>query len=337
MKPVKLDSKLKLVFSHTKEPGEWDFAAGDLGGGFYHCHASAVYGAGLIGGDPLFVEARDESGRCVGIAVGTLISSKIWPFSKHCSIATFPATPVAAGDREVELWILQNLEQMLKENGVFRLDFASYHSHNSNDLLKLSGYNLNARNEYEFDLTRDADELFKAFSAKKRNQVRRAEKKFVETHVVESRDAMELVEKLHNLSMERRGGHLSKMSDDFVSLRLDLARSGRTRIFVSYIGDEPVCADLFGVFNGQVYGLRSGSSSVGNKNYAPVHLCWTAIQYFKKEGFALLSLGGAREEEAGLRKFKMELGTTESQQPSGFKVLSRVGSGLDSVRTRLRP
>ena len=329
--------KLKLIISNEKDPVEWDQQASNLGGAFFHCHASAIYNTRLIGGEPLFVEARDESNCCVGIAVGTIVTSKIWPFSRLCRIASFPATPIAAGDRDIEIWLLENIECQLKQSGVFKIVFASYHSHNSNDLLPLSGYNITVRNEYEIDLTREENVLFEALKSKKRNHVRRAEKNGVLTQVVNSSEAVELVEKLHNLSMKRRGLPLSNMREDAVATRRILFDSGRIRVLVSFLEEEPVCAYLLGVFNGHAYGLRSGSSDIGNRKGAPVHLRWTAIEFFKKEGFDILSFGGAHQEESGVRKFKQELGTIESPQPSGHKIISNFGASLDFVRRRLRP
>ncbi|GAG93775.1 unnamed protein product, partial [marine sediment metagenome] len=74
----------------------------------------------------------------------------------------------------------------------------------------------------------------------------------------------------------------------------------------------------------------------GNRCYGPVHLTWTAIAWFKNDGATQLSLGGAKQDEQGLRKFKLEFGTIEQPQPNGRKSISRSGSLLAACRQLVR-
>ena len=102
-----MGERFKLIIANEVDPLEWDQNASKLGGAFFHCHASAIYNAQLIKGEPVFVEAHDESNCCVGIALGVITKSKIWPFSRFCRVLWFPATPIAAGNRNIEKWILE--------------------------------------------------------------------------------------------------------------------------------------------------------------------------------------------------------------------------------------
>ena len=329
-------SMRRLRCSSKIEPTVWDRQAANLGGGFFHCHASAIYSAQIIGAEPLFIEARDKANRCVGLAVGTLLSPRFWPFSRYCRIASFPSTPIAGGDQEAERRLLDNIERKLKRSGVFKIEFASYHSPNSKDLLPSSGYEIGLRHEYKFDLGLDIDSLFKLFHKKKRQQVRKAEKNGIKTYEVNSIEAVELVEHFRKLSLERRGLPGSSVESRAKAARRLLFESGRTRVLISYLSDKAVGAELFGVFNGVVYGLRSGSSDIGNQTHSTVHLNWTAIQLFKEQGFTTYSLGGARKDEESLRNFKKKLGGKETPQPTGGKILSKFGAQLESIRGWLK-
>ena len=326
--------KLKLRSEYDSE--KWDNQVSLLGGEFFHCHASAIYRAKLIGGQTLFFDAQDRTGNCVGVAVGVIATPKTWPLSRYSRIVSFAATPIANGNIEIESWILEQIEQKLEKMGVFRIEFDSYHSRNSNDLLPKHGYDIIMRHEYEFNLKLEIDELFAAISSTKRKHYRKAENGGVTTREVEGFEAVKLVEHFRDLAMDRRALSRAKKDNRVIEARQGLFSSGHTRVLVSDLNEEPVGACIFGVFNNRVYAFRSGSSNIGNDCYSPVHLYWSAVNLFKNEGYCSLGLGGAKENEAGIRKFKQMLGTDESIQPSGSKILSVFGAKLDALRKKLR-
>jgi hypothetical protein len=325
-----------LVVQNKYDPVVWDRQASELGGEFFHSYASTIYRAKLAGGQTLFALAQGATGHCVGIAAGVIATSHFWPFSKYCRVASFAATPTANGDLEIENWLLKHLEMKLRDLGVFRIEFDSYHSRNSVELLPAHGYNIIDRHEYSFDLTINIDELFAAISSTKRKHYRNAEKRGIVTCELNSYEAVELVEYFRNLALERRDLTWTKKAARISEARHELFDSGCTRVLVSYLDDKPVGACIFGIFNNRVYAFRSGSSDEGNANYSPVHLYWTAIKLFKSEGYLSLGLGGAKESEAGIRQFKQMLGAVESCQPCGYKVLAEFGAKLDGIRRKLR-
>ena len=327
---------IKVQCHNHVNPEQWDEQAATLGGGFHHCHAATIYRARALQAEPLFIRAVDDRGRCVGIAAGAVASSRIWPFSRYCRLASFEATPVAGGDAQLEIDLLKTVERYLRDLGVFRIGFSSYHSPNSNRLLPEGDYALTRRAEYSFDLTRSLDELFNAFHSTRRKEVRRAEKRGVIVQEVNMTEAMNMVRHFHNLSMERRGIPVSPPKDPVIAARHELLSSGRVHVLVSYWQGQPEGAMVLGLFNGQAYGLEGGSSDQGNRNFSMTHLTWTAVGLFKERGAVCLSLGGAKEDEEGLRKFKQEFGTIETSQPAGYKIISRFGGRLDALRACLR-
>jgi hypothetical protein len=327
---------ITLSIHNEYDPVLWDGQASKLGGEFFHAHAPTIYRSRLVCGLPLFVEAIDSTGCCVGIATGVLSIPRYWPFSCYGRVASFAATPTARGDLHLETRILELMEQRLKAAGVFHIELDAYHSPNSPSLLPTNGYDIAVRHEYAFDLALDLDDLFAAFSSTKRNNFRRAEKRGMVTREENSFEAVELVECFRNLALERRAISGTKVAANISEARRELFASKCTRILVSYLDDKPVGACIFGVFNNRVYALRSGSSNEGNENFSPVHLYWSAIRLFKSEGNISLCLGGAKETETGLRQFKQLLGAVESYQPCGSKVFPGLGEKLDAIRKMLK-
>ncbi len=325
-----------LTCDHQVDPAVWDERAAALGGGFYHCHAATTYVARILGAEPLFICAMDDKGQCVGVAAGVVASRRVWPFSRYCRRASFEATPVAGGNAELECEFLRVIAEELCRLGIFRMEFSSYHSPNSNRLLVGGGYALTPRREYDIDLTRPLDELFGAFSSSRRNKVRRAEKAGVITKEVNTTQALDLVRRLHDMSMERRGIPTTPLKDSVVSARHELLSSGRIHVLVSYCQGKPEGAKTVGLFNGRAYGIESGSTDQGNRCSCPVHLTWTSMRIFKDKGASRMSLGGAKDHETGLQDFKKAFGGTETPQPAGYKTISRFGARLDGLLLRLR-
>lgn len=153
---------------------------------------------------------------------------------------------------------------------------------------------------------------------------------------VNTPEAADIVRHFHDLSMERRGVASRPLKDSIIAAQHELVASGRVRILISYLNGEPAGAKLLGVFNGLAYGLVSGSSNLGKQNWSPVHLTWASVQLFKEQVRTCLSLGGAKEHEKGLKKFKLQFGTIETPQPAGYKIISRFGKGLGAIRARLQ-
>jgi len=195
---------------------------------------------------------------------------------------------------------------------------------------------LTGRHEYHFDLTRSLDDLFADFSRTRRKDVRKAERHGIVTRETSDPDAVDLVRRIHNVSMERRGGRLSRVDESVSAAGRELMASGRVRVVVSYLDDEPVGACLYGLFNGLAYGLEGGSTDEGNRRASAAHLFWVSMRLFKEQGVAQMSLGGAKENEESLRKFKQHFGAIETSQPAGYKAISPFGARLAGIRSRFR-
>jgi len=291
-----------------------------------------MYAARLADSQPLFIQAHNSRVDCVGLAACLLSGSRLWPFSRYCKKAILASLPVTCGERiEDDLAILAAVESELKRRGVSIIMTSSYDSPNSGQVLSAHNYQTEDRSEFTIDLTKDLDEVWKNFKGSRRTDVRRAEKLYVETRQMEIDDGLELVYHFHAISMGRRGADAG-----FGTRRVSLAKeylmeSGKAIILASFCGGEPLCAAMFGRFDKTAYYLVSGSSVEGNRNRAPVHMLWTAIQRFKKEGCTVFNLGGATESEEGLYRFKRDFGSQIIPAPKGKKTISNFGMLLSRV------
>lgn len=323
----------QLLVLKTVNPFEWDSKVTLLGGSGFHSHSMIEYSSLVTGGEPLFIEYTDPSiGECIGLAGGIITKSNLWPFSKHARTAIFESLPITKDNNKFETILLNRIEKKLKEIGVFKISFASYDSINRDNILNEAMYKISNRYEFEFDLKMDIETIFSSISSTKRKHYRKSIKNGVQTRESKKFKSIGLVEQFREDVMNRRDLMPSKNVKCRFAASRKLFDAGRLRVLVSTLCDKPVGACAFLVFNKKVYALRSGSSHLGNQHYSPVNLYWKAINLFKREGFDVLNLGGAKEGEPGIRQFKQMLGAKESYQPSGYKILSDFGSNIDNLR-----
>jgi len=319
------------------DAAEWDRLASKLGGGVFHCHAHTRYSARLLEAEPLFAKARNAAGDVVGLAAGTISTSSLWPFSRYCKEVSLPSLPLSAGgDAESGQAVLEALEGELKRRGVWVVRTASYDSPHSLPVLTALGYARVPRWEHYFDLTVDREELLRRMGSNRRRQLRKAEQHGLQTCLEDSLEAFELVIELHNLAMKRRGERQIVMDEKRRRASAELLASGTIRLLITYLDGQPVNGDIVGLFNRRAYGMVSGSTDDSNRKYGPVQLIWVAMETFQEMGATVLSLGGSKEGETGLRKFKQEFGPIEVPQPSGTKTISDTGRRLASLRGPLR-
>lgn len=325
---------LSVQWSNSAAPAAWDAHVRDAGGSFFHCHAHTMYRADLLNAQPIFANfMRDRE--CVGIAAGSLSTSRFWPFSRMCKMAAFSSLPAMSEDTpEAHRAAVELLDQCLARSGIYRVSYASYDSPHSLAVLPALGYEVHERSEFRVDLSPNLDNIWRSFGGSKRTDIRKAEKRGVQTHI-EGPDGLANVYEMHNRSMQRRRVSTKDAQHHAEMARKHLMDTGHAVVLVSFLENTPISAALFGRFENVSYYLTSGSSSQGYKTSAPVHLLWTAIQVFKEMGCRVLNLGGAREDEEGLYKFKKAFGCTIVREPAGSKMIFRTGAVLASLRSAL--
>jgi len=344
---------MRIVCTQHIDAGEWDGLAASQGGGFFHCHAQTVYEAARLGTEPLFVRALDDGGRCVGVAAGTISTSRMWPLSRYCRYAMFHALPAAvdgtrpaaaaqgtpAAARATPLAaqaLVTAIEEELRRSGAFAVRISSYDSPLSGQVLAALGYELEPKWEFDVDLAPNVETIWASFEGRRRTDIRKAEKLGVETRIENTPEAVRLAFEFHGRSMIRRGAEADGAGSEADLAARHLLATGCVDVLVSYRDGRAVNAALFGCFNRAAYYLVSGSSDEGNQSCGPVHLLWTAMKTYRERGCVRLNLGGAAEHEASLHKFKSAFHPTITAEPGGTKKFPGLGASLDYVRRIMR-
>ena len=327
---------MKINAAEKVNAYEWDELVISVGGGYFQCYTEVIYNSICAGAEPMFARALEGQDQCLGIVTGTIARSRIWPFSRYSNWTMMTSTPVASDQTtQTEKLIMSALEKYLRGQGVFSVRVDSYDSVRSEEILSSLGYELSARSEFYVDLSRSLDDIWAKFKGHRRTDIRKAEKLGVVTRRENSSEALQLVEKFQADSMHRRGITRGPMSQAKAENRQKQLAKGNIDIFVTYKEGVPVNASLFGVFNNRPYYHVSGSSQEGYHCCGPVHLIWTAIQTYKEQGVRVLGLGAALEGQTSLYKFKCDFGSEIVSQPIGIRRISKIGTGLHWIRSRL--
>ncbi len=237
---------MRVTVTDNLNAEEWDAIALAVDGGYFHCHAQAVYDMACGGAEPIIVRAQDDGGRWMGITNGSIVPSRFWPFSAHCNWATLyclPATPDHSG--ATEFTIMRELEGNLKRKGVFSLRVLSYDSPHSQQVLSALGYALTLRSEFSIDLTQNLEVIWSRFAGERRTDVRKAEKLGVVTRLENTREAFDLVFAFYAQSMQRHKVAVAAPNERAMDAQRRQLESGHGDVLVTYRNGQPVNAAAF--------------------------------------------------------------------------------------------
>jgi len=334
---------VRIQCASSAVSGEWDALVAYHGGSFFHCHAYGVHECARRNGEPLFTKAFDHKGECVGVALGTIVSPRHWPFSRFCRRAIFPALPATREkDVDIQRAIVVAIEQAFKGKGIFSIRICSYDSPLSASVLSSLSYELNDRCEFHIDLSVPKEVIWNNLKSARRNDIRKATKLGVETRMANTVADLQVLYGLQAESMQRRGMDFHADIEQAAMTKALLVDTGRAVLLVSYCGGIAINAAMFGCFEGKAYYLHSGSSLAGNKMAGPVHLLWKMIELLKADGGTALNLGGAdapphaRDSRNGLYTFKRDFGASSIPQPAGTKSISWIGSKMNMILSLLK-
>ena len=332
----------RITCDSVTDHGAWDDLASQLGGGFFHCYAYAASESCSSNTRALFVKAFDQQGDCVGIAIGHVVSPRVWPFTTVCKTAVFGALPATKYKSvDAQQAIMAAIERELKRRGVYQLKVSAYDSVDSGSVLSALSYELTDRVEICLDMSYPIDELWKQLKGSRRTDIRKATKLGVETKVENSRACIQQLHRFQAQSLTRQGVlfDFNMANDSSKNILLD---AGRGMLLMSYHGGVSVNAAFFGVFGDKAYYLASGSSIEGNKCCGSAHLLWTAIELLKNQGVRTLNLGGVVggagdvDSKNGLYSFKQDFGGVVLPEPAGVKVISQTGAKLNTALNMLK-
>jgi hypothetical protein len=341
---------LKLSVAFDEPPPGWDEAVEAVGGTVFHSAEWAEFQRQVQGCEPVFVQARDESGKPTGVALALFRRSRRPVLGRLLRSMEMPAYPAAAdADPVLAGAILAEVERVARKQGCARLGVHSNFSSGSVLALAPLGYATRNRMEFMVDLTTDADTLWKAIKKDQRERIRRLERDGVQYEATSAPEGMEQLHAVRQTALERRlerdqGFDLPPDLEYYKLLHRTLVHPGAARLLLARQGGEVVAGILYSTFAQKAYSVFSGSTEAGYKLSAQTGLFWFAVTTFKQEGYRVLNRGGVpaeAEQEGhdlhGIFRFKHRLGTTPVRSVSGEKVLSPLKDRLARVRELIRP
>lgn len=325
---------MRVTSTDNVDVQEWDALAAALRGGYFHTCAEALCVTASTGAEPLFVKGLNEAGECVGLLTGNLALSRVWPFSRYCGYAMLQSLPATAEDsEEAERAFMEALEDHLRMQGAFSVRVYSYDSRNSECVLSALGYDLSPRSEFVLDLGPSLDAIWGNFTARRRTDIRKAERLGVTTRVDNTQDGVAIVLAFFRDTMRKYSRRPDERNEARIRSIHDGLESGTVDVLVTYQDDVPVNGALFTRFVNKRYYHLTGNSELAYKCNGNHHLIWTAIKRYKAQGAVSLNLGAVLEGQSGLLRFKRDFGAARVPAPIGVKRISTVGSFLHRVRS----
>lgn len=189
----------------------------------------------------------------------------------------------------------QRIERYARRSGDVRISFGSFGGPGIGSGLSDLGYALRPRYEFELDLSKAEEALWRGMEHKRRKNVQKARRAGVVVEPMPPDAGKTELFRLHRLTKERlasKGVDAQAGSDDEVARERSLIADGTGQVVGARLGSEWIAASLFTVFNGQVYHVLSGHSDRALDVQAPTCLLWETILRTRAEGATRFNLGG---------------------------------------------
>lgn len=172
------------------------------------------------------------------------------------------------------------------------------------------------RSEYLLDLNKETDLIIKGFDPEVRRRARKARREGIVFRVTYSKDVLEELLKLINVTKEVREskgyGSFRPISLPFLDRRVieNLLAERQARLFYAEDHMGILGVQLLTYNLGKAYGLLMGIAKRGYKRAIPSFLAYEGTMFLKEEGFYYYNFGPIPlgRTNQGLRKFKESLG-----------------------------
>lgn len=323
---------IKLQVSNNVDPDVWNSHTIMLGGTCFHTYEYSLFDAEIYGSQPLYFSARDEGGELKALAVGRMRTKAFGGVSLFKSLS-FGSLPACHDDKTRNAMLTDILEYACSQ-GIMFLSINSFSTPFDMKIINELGFNVKKRWEFVLSLDQTKEKLWEKISPKKRNKIRKAEKKnLLIKEVTDLSDVLEL----RGLELEtqkrktERGIPYPVAGESyFISLKNKLIDKGIGRLYFAYDnGLNCVAGAFFGVFNKTVYYMLSSANVDGLKLAAPDAILWECIKDHLSRGYLLFNLGGISEselfgqpvEKTGLYVFKKSFASTPKPCYSGSLIL----------------
>jgi len=302
------------VFENA-DPASWNQHAKRLNGTFTHSYEYSLFNTEIYGTKPLYFKCKDENDEYHAIAIGRLGGKQMGGFSFFKTL-TFGSLP-ACKDDDTRNKMIRLLHDYANKNSIMELSINSFSTPYDMEVVKELGFTVKKRWEFLLPLNLSEEKLWKNISPKKRNKIRKAEKKGIQVKERASLSDMMELKKLEVMTHNRKNAngipYPSINESYFISLYNKLVKAGTGKLYLAYLNDKDcIAASFFGVFNKMAYYMLSSASNEGLNQAAPDAILWRVLKDCIYNKFKMFNFGGISEsvlfgeplEKAGLYMFK---------------------------------
>jgi Uncharacterized protein involved in methicillin resistance len=209
------------------------------------------------------------------------------------SMGYVPRGPLFSGDSEIDTLLLQALHRSLRgARCVFLRIEPNLHEGEQGDELHtfLQQQNwriadtIQPRSTIELDISKEADQLFAAFSKGHRADIRRSERLGVQVRVGESEADLDTFYAAMQATTDRKSDYAIHSRDYYAQAWRIFKASGRAQLLIADFEGQAVGSCM--VFAGKQSGyyLYGGSNQIGLKKGANHLLQWHALQWAQAQG-----------------------------------------------------
>jgi serine/alanine adding enzyme len=324
---------------------EWDrFVAEHPHGSIFHTKCLIKSLAATRNQEPFAYAAVDSQGAICAMLVATrviTIRGIGLPFASRSIMHAEPIhLPTPAGRTGLQR-LLSFHDQYMSHRTLFSEIRPIFSTTDQDDTLREAGYTKAGYLNYELELGSSPEALFSSLGAKRRNNIRCAERKGVEVFQVTEPNDLEDFYKLICASYARSRVPVAEYSMFEATIRCLPSQS--VRVFTAHYQSKPVATGCFLGFKERVICWYAGTLKIAGIP-AMTSVFWHAMQAFAAEGYKIFDLagGGWEGEEYGPGKFKSKFGGQETNFGRYRKIyspwkLSVASAVYDRVRKFMAP
>lgn len=247
---------------------------------------------------------------------------------------TIPSAPRLAADSP--FW--GGLDAFCRAHGITDLDISTFASPESVIPAIAGERGRIQRAEYALSL-KDADVLA-GLSKHHRERIKKARKRSLVVRRDTSAGALDAHIALHGHSMDRRKSRGERVLQDYARAGpAALLNAGAGELYQALLGEEVEASLLVLKSSRGAYFESAGNSSEGMSMGASHFLLYETAVALQADGAEMFFLGGAREQEAGLRAYKAGFGARAIETEAvvayiGGRLRYRLSSFIEAVRAR---
>jgi serine/alanine adding enzyme len=323
----------------------WDrFVAAHPRGSIFHTSCMIKGLAAARNQEPFAYAAVDSQGAICALLVATrviTIRGIGLPFAARSIMHAEPIhLPTAEGGKGLK-GLLALHDQYMSSRALFCEIRPVFATTEQDGTFREAGYEKAGYLNYEVELDSNLAEMFASLGAKRRNNIRSAERKGVEVYQATEKQDLEDFYKLICASYARSRVPVAEYAMFDATIRC--LPPDAVRVFTARYQSKPVASGCFLGFNGRVTCWYAGTLKVPGVP-AMTSVFWHAMQAFALDGYQIFDLagGGWEGDDYGPGKFKSKFGGHETNFGRYRKIyspwkLSLASAVYDRVRKFVSP